>query len=103
MAYADSKDLPRRTASDKLLQDKAFKIAKNLEYDGYQRWLGSIVYKFFDKKSLTLTGTGISSNSDSEKQQIAKTSHKPIIRKLEKLKVYPFFKGNIWHADLADM
>ena len=37
MAYADSKDLPRRTASDKLLQDKAFKIAKNLEYDGYQR------------------------------------------------------------------
>ena len=103
MAYADSKDLPRRTASDKLLQDKAFKIAKNLEYDGYQRWLGSIVYKFFDKKSLTLTGTGISSNSDSEKQQIAKKSHKSIIRKLEKLKVYPFFKGNIWHADLADM
>ena len=37
MAYADSKDLPRRTASDKLLQHKAFKIAKNLEYDGYQR------------------------------------------------------------------
>ena len=45
--YAYSKDLPRRTASDKLLQDKAFKIAKSLEYDGYQRGLISIVYKFF--------------------------------------------------------
>ena len=35
MAYGDFKDLKRRTASNKLLRDKAFNIAKNLKYDGY--------------------------------------------------------------------
>ena len=51
MAYGDFKDLTKRTASDKILHDKAFNIAKNAKYDGYQRGLASIVYKFFDKKS----------------------------------------------------
>ena len=51
MAYGDFKDLARRTASDKVLRDKAFNIAKNSKYDGYQRGLSSMVYKFFDKKS----------------------------------------------------
>ena len=36
MAYGDFKDLPRRTASDKVLSDKAFNIAKNLKYDIYK-------------------------------------------------------------------
>ena len=36
MAYVDFKDLPRRTASDKVLCDKAFNMAKLLKYDGYQ-------------------------------------------------------------------
>ena len=49
IAYRDVKDLARRTASDKDLRDKAFNIAKNIEYDGYQRGLASMVYKFFDK------------------------------------------------------
>ena len=49
MAYGDFKDLARRTASDKVLRDKAFNIAKNPKYDGYQRGLASMVYKFFDK------------------------------------------------------
>ena len=51
MAYGYFKDLERRTASDKVLRDKAFNIAKNPKYDGYQRGLASIVYTFFDKKS----------------------------------------------------
>ena len=51
MAFGDFKDLARRTASDKVLKDKAFNIAKNLKYGGYQRGLASMVYKFFDKKS----------------------------------------------------
>ena len=51
MGYGDFKDLKRRRASDKILRDKAFNIAKNLKYDGYQRDLASMVYKFFDKKS----------------------------------------------------
>ena len=55
MAYGDFKDLKRRTASDIILRDKAFNIAKNPKYDGYQRGLASMVYNFFDKKS----GSGI--------------------------------------------
>ena len=49
MAYRDFKDLARRTASDRVLRDKAFDIAKNPKYDKYQRGMTSIVYKFFDK------------------------------------------------------
>ena len=49
MAYGDFKDRARRTASDKVLRDKAFNIVKNPKYDGYQRVLASMVYKFFDK------------------------------------------------------
>ena len=49
IAYADFKDLTRRTASDKILRDKAFNIAKNPKYDGYQRGFASIVYKFLIK------------------------------------------------------
>ena len=51
MAYADFKNLTRRTVSDKLLHDKGFNIAKNPKYGGYQCGLASMVYKCFDKKS----------------------------------------------------
>ena len=61
MAYGDFKDLKKRTFSDKVLRDKAFKIAKNPKYDGYQRGLASMVYKFFDKKS---EGSGIVDNEE---------------------------------------
>ena len=54
MAYGESKDLAKRTQSDKVLRDKAFKIASDPKYDGYQRGLASMVYKFFDKKSASL-------------------------------------------------
>ena len=59
MAYGDFKDLPRRTASDKILHDKAFDIAKNPKYDGYQRGLTSMVYKCFDKKATSLAQSEI--------------------------------------------
>ena len=52
MTYGNFKDLQRRTASDKVLRDKAFHIAKNPKDDGYQRGLGSMVYKFFDQNLL---------------------------------------------------
>ena len=55
-AYSDSKDLTKRTQSDNVLKEKAFKIAANPKYDGYQRGLASMVYKIFDKKS---KGAGI--------------------------------------------
>ena len=107
MAYGDFKDLKRRTASDKILRDKAFNIAKNLKYDGYQRGLAYMVYKFFDKKSPSLTDKSASGSGVNIplkfNEQLAKESHKPIIRKFRKRKVYSGFRDNICGADLADM
>ena len=97
-AYADHKDLINRTKSDKVLRDKAYNIASNPKYDGYQRDLASMVYKFFDKKSTAGSGTIKSSSSI-----LADELHKPVIRKLKKRKVYSQFKDNIWGVDLADM
>ena len=51
MAYVDFIDLARKTASNKVLQDKTFNIAKIPKCDGYQRGFSSIVYKSFDKKT----------------------------------------------------
>ena len=48
MGYGKYKDLVKRTQSDKVLQDKPFKIASNPKYDGYQTGLASMVYKFFN-------------------------------------------------------
>ena len=99
MAYGDFKDLTRRTAADNVLHDKAFNIAKDPNYYGYQRGLASVVYKCFDKKSFC---SGIK-NENISKKQLAEELHKLIIRKFEKRKVDPPFPENIWGADLADM
>ena len=85
MAYGDFK----------VLRNKAFHIAKDPKYDGYQRGSASMVYKFFDKK------TAIKSMPQNE--QRAEELHKPIIKKFKKRKIYSAFKDNIWGADLADM
>ena len=98
MAYGDFKNLPKRTAADKVLRDKAFKIASDQKYDGYQRGLASMVYKFFDKNS---QGSGLANNN--ENIQLANELHKPIITKFNKRKVHFSFKDNIWGVDLADM
>ena len=50
MVYEDFKDLAKRTIADKILRDKAFKIANDKKYDGCQRGLASMIYKLFDKK-----------------------------------------------------
>ena len=50
-AYGDFKDLKRRPQSDKVFKNKAFEIPNNPKYDGHQRRLSSMVYKFFDQKS----------------------------------------------------
>ena len=99
MAYGNFKDLARGTASDKVLRDIAFNIAKNPRYDGFQRGLASMVYQCFDKKT---KGSGF--NIDvKHNDQLAKELHKPIIRNFKKGTVYSRFKHNIWGADLADM
>ena len=100
MAYGDFKDLARRTASDKVLRDETFNIAKNPKYDGYQRGLASMVYKFFDKKS---KGGGVNNKIkqnqhplDLTAHQLAEELHKPIVRNFRKRTVYSGFKDNIW-------
>ena len=97
-AYSDSKDLTKRTVADKILKNRAFDIAKDPKYDGYQRGLASMVYKFFDSK---VSGSG--AKLIPENEQLANELHKPIIRKFEKRKVYSTFKDNIWVVDLADI
>ena len=96
-AYADHKDLINRTKSDKVLRDKAYDIASNPEYDRYQRGLASMVYKFFDKKSM---GSGFVKDSS---LILADELHKPAIKKFNKRKVYSQFKDNVWGVDLADI
>ena len=116
-AYADHKDLINRTAADKVLRDKVYDIASNSKYDGYQRGLASMVYKFFDKKStaepssLERTGSGFKKLKNTtgpsalarNSSILADERYKPIIRKFNKRQVYSQFKYNIWGVDLADM
>ena len=97
MTYGKSKVLAKRTQSDKVLRDQAFKITSGPKYDGCQRGLASMVYKFFDKKCC---GSTIANEPN---YQLANELHQPIIRKFKKRKVYSSFRGNIWGVDLADI
>ena len=74
MAEGDFKALNKRTADDKVLPDKAFNIAKDRKYDGYQRGLVSMVYKLFDKK----TSAGTVNN------ELAEELHKKLLENLIK-------------------
>ena len=89
MAYGDFKDLAKKAASNKFLRDKAFSIAKNPKYDGYQRGLASMVYKFFDKET---AGSGVTNDEIKQNLQLAEELHKPIIIKFKKGTVYSRFK-----------
>ena len=82
MAYGKRKDLVRRTQSDKVLRDQAFTIESDPKYDGCQRGLASMLYKFFDKK--TTRGGFINELN----YQLAGDLHKAIIRKLKKKQTY---------------
>ena len=78
-AYSDSKDLAKATISDQILKDRVYEIATNRNYDGYQRALASMVYKFFDKK----TGSGISVNEQPAKE-LLKSVIKNFLKNQEK-------------------
>ena len=88
MTHGDFKDLARRAASNKILRDKAFNIAKNAKYDGYHRGLASMVCKFFNKKSAS-SGVNMHANNKIKQNQhpldlavhrLAKELHKPIVK-----------------------
>ena len=87
VAYGHFKDFARTTASDKVLRDKAFNIAKNPKYDRYKRGISSMVYKFLDKKS---KGGGVKIPLEFN-EQLTEDLHKTIIRNLKKRTVYSGF------------
>ena len=74
VAYSDSKDLAKRTISDKILKDRTYETAKNRNYDGYQRALASIAYNFVNKK----TESGVNVN-----EKLAEELHKSVIKKFK--------------------
>ena len=89
MAYGKSKDLTKRSQLNKVYRDKAFKIADDPKYDGYQKRLVSVVYKLFDKKS---RGSGVATEPN---YQLENLLHRQIIRKFKRRKVYSPFRDNI--------
>ena len=114
-AYAKYKDVENRLISDQKLRNSAYDIASIPKYDGYQRGLASMVYKFFDSKVAPLdrkmSGKG-NAKSTAEPRALERTGnntilaeelHKPVIKKFNKRKVYSQFRDNIWRVDLADM
>ena len=90
VAYGDFKDLNRRATADKILRDKAFNIVKNPKYDGYQRWLASMVYKDFHKTTSgrTIKNEIISNKELVSNKELAKELHELIIRKFKKRKLH---------------
>ena len=98
-AYSDSKDLTKRTVADKILKSKAFNIAKDPKYDGYQRGLASMVYKFFDskvaspdKKSVGSGAKHVHTKLISQNEELADEPHKPINRRFKKEKYIQHLK-----------
>ena len=81
MAHGDFTNVPRRTASAKVLYDKAFDIAKNPKDDEYQRPLASMIYRFLDKKLEKLIKLVV------VLLKVIAQLHKLIIRKFIKCKV----------------
>ena len=90
MAYGDFTNLLRKTASDKVLCNKAFNISINSKYDGYQRGLASMVYKIYDKKS---SGGGIK-DEKVPNQQLVEELQKRIDKTIGKGKVCSSFIDN---------
>ena len=109
------KDLTRRTASEAILCDKAFDIAENPKYDGYQRVPASRVCNIFNKKSASLArleplakqdksnSGGSAKNENMSNKELAEDLHKPIIGQFKKRKGYSFFINRVWVANLDDM
>ena len=96
--YFESKDLLKRTTSYKILTYTAYEIERNRGYNGYQRTLASMVYKFLDKR----TGVGARATGKvgiNVNQQLAEELYKLVTKKFKRRKVYERFKDNICEAD----
>ena len=76
------------------MKNRTYEIARNCKYDGYQRALGIMVYKIFDKK----TGLGVSVN-----EKLAQELHKSVIKNVKRRRAYARFKDIISATNLAEM
>ena len=81
-AYSDSENLEKKSISDKILKDRAYKIARNCGYNGNQRALASTF--FFYKK----IGSGLNAN-----EQLAEELHKPVLKIWKRKNVYANLKS----------
>ena len=97
MAYEKYKDSTKRTESDKVSSNKAFKIASDPICNRYERGFASLIYKFFDKR---FKSSGIKSMSN---QQLAEELHKLFNRIFFLKNAYSSFKDNVWGVYLADI
>ena len=86
MIYEDFKDLSRRTTAEKVFCNEVFNIAINPKYDGYQRGLASLGYKFFMKGS----SGGTVNHQIIPNKELIQQLHKPIIRKTKFHKIWIF-------------
>ena len=94
--YAGSKDLVQKTISDKILEERAYEVDRNPNYNGYQRRLATIIYEIFDNKAESGAKASVYEDLDQE-------LHKTVIKKFKKKKVYARFKDIIQAANLAEM
>ena len=102
-AYTKYKDVENRLISDQKFKNTAYDIASNPKYDGYQRGLTSMVYKFFHSKVAPLDKKTMSGKGMGNHKILAEELHQPVIKKFNKREVYSQFKDNIWGVNLADM
>ena len=87
-------------ASNKILCNKPFSIAKNRKYDGYQRGSASMIYKLFDKQ----TFGGAIKNENTSNKELAEKLHKPQnYKKFNKIKINSSSIDSIWGFGLAEM
>ena len=91
-AYSISKDLAKKTVSGTILKDRPYEIALNPKYDGYQRGLASMEYKFCNKKVGSGTTREVKANVN---EVLAQKFYKPVINNFKRRKVYVRFKDNI--------
>ena len=92
-AYSNCKDLGKRTISDQILRERDYEIARNCNYDGYNRALVSMDVCFLIKSRIRI----------SVNEQLAEELRETIIKTFNSRKVSSRFKDDIWAGDLAEI
>ena len=99
-AYANNKDLTKKTVPDKILKDKAYQSVLNPKYDGYQKRLASLVYKLFDPSKIE---SGPRSKVRTNVNKVLAQKFNQWLKNSKKEKCMQGFKDNIWAANIAKL